>query len=269
MSGASLDLLGAQPTSVAARQQRRRSSSGSNSYDRRSPKAAAAAGVHGGYIGSVSAGIYKSFRERFMNGAGSGSSSSDVDYRVLRQRDVEAGKLSSSGSSSDEQEEDDEQEEGLSSSSVEDLFASEAERKKWHRKAQPERRSTTKGKQRRRRRKVSAARSGPGLGPGSVPGFPFRMQLTYLFRAVASIATVTCVTCRNLSATANCTRFIYDANRTRRDLIAASILVRLWRCSQYPRHDLLSFASSDNCINIYPLFLLDNCPTICHNVWGP
>lgn len=172
MSGASLDLLGAQPTSVAARQQRRRSSgSGSNSYDRRSPKAAAAAaGVHGGYIGSVSAGIYKSFRERFMNGAvsaGSGSSSSDVDYRVLRQRDAEAGQLSSSGSSSDEQEgEDDQEEEGLSSSSVEDLFASEAERRKWRRKAQPERRSTAKGKQRRRRRKVSAARSGPGFGAG-------------------------------------------------------------------------------------------------------
>lgn len=170
MSGASLDLLGAQPTSVAARQQRRRSSSGS--YDRRSPKAAAAAaGVHGGYIGSVSAGIYKSFRERFMNGAvsaGSGSSSSDVDYRVLRQRDAEAGKLSSSGSSSDEEqeEEDDEQEEGLSSSSVEDLFASEAERRKWRRKAQPERRSTAKGNRSRRRRKVSAAWSGPGSGAG-------------------------------------------------------------------------------------------------------
>lgn len=171
MSGASLDLLGAQPTSVAARQQRRRSSSGSNGYDRRSPKAAAAAGVHGGYIGSVSAGIYKSFRERFMNGAvsaGSGSSSSDVDYRVLRQRDAEAGQLSSSGSSSDEEQEgeDDEQEEELSSSSVEDLFASEAERRKWRRKAQPERRSTAKGKQRRGRRKVSAARSGPGFGAG-------------------------------------------------------------------------------------------------------
>lgn len=186
MSGASLDLLGAQPTSVAARQQRRRSSSGN--YDRRSPKAAAA-GVHGGYIGSVSAGIYKSFRERFMNGAvsaGSGSSSSDVDYRVLRQRDAEAGKLSSSGSSSDEEQEeeedDDQEEEGLSSSSVEDLFASEAERRKWRRKAQPERRSTAKGNRRRRRRKVSAARSGhglgPALGPESVPGFPFRMQLT-------------------------------------------------------------------------------------------
>lgn len=170
MSGASLDLLGAQPTSVAARQQRRRSSS-SNGYDRRSPKAAAAAaGVHGGYIGSVSAGIYKSFRERFMNGAvsaGSGSSSSDVDYRVLRQRDAEAGKLSSSGSSSEEeQEEEEDDEEGLSSSSVEDLFASEAERRKWRRKSQPERRSTAKGKQRRRRRKVSAARSGPGSGAG-------------------------------------------------------------------------------------------------------
>lgn len=167
MSGASLDLLGAQPTSVAARQQRRRSSS--NGYDRRSPKAAAAAaGVHGGYIGSVSAGIYKSFRERFMNGAvsaGSGSSSSDVDYRVLRQRDAEAGKLSSSGSSSDEEQEEDDEEE-LSSSSVEDLFASEAERRKWRRKAQPERRSTAKGNRRRRRRKVSAARSGPDFRAG-------------------------------------------------------------------------------------------------------
>lgn len=174
MSGASLDLLGAQPTSVAARQQRRRGSS-NGSYDRRSAKAATA-GVHGGssgYIGSVSAGIYKSFRERFMSGAGSagsGGSSSDVDYRALRQRDAEAGKLSSSDSSSDEQQQ--QEAEGLSSSSsVEDLFASEAER----RKTQPERRSTTKGK--RRRRKVSAARSGPGLGLCSGLAFHFACNL--------------------------------------------------------------------------------------------
>lgn len=176
MSGASLDLLGAQPTSVAARQQRRRGSS--SSYDRRSAKAAAA-GVHGGYIGSVSAGIYKSFRERFMSGAGSagsGGSSSDVDYRALRQRDAEAGKLSSSDSSSDEQQQ--QEAEGLSSSSsVEDLFASEAERRKWRRKTQPERRSTTKGK--RRRRKVSAARSGPGLGLCSGLAFHFACNLLW------------------------------------------------------------------------------------------
>lgn len=261
MSGASLDLLGAQPTSVAARQQRRRNSSGSNGYDRRSPKAAvAAAGVHGGYIGSVSAGIYKSFRERFMNGAvsaGSGSSSSDVDYRVLRQRDAEAGKLSSSGSSSDEEQEedDDQEEEGLSSSSVEDLFASEAERRKWRRKAQPERRSTAKGK-RSRRRKVSAARSGPGSGAG--------------VRAWLSIshATYLAMPCGGF----DCYRYVRDMSELvchselyTLYLIAASILVRLWQCSQYPLHDLLSFASSDNCINIYPLFLLDNCRTICHS----
>lgn len=181
MSGATLDLLGAQPTSVAARQQqqqRRRSS-----YDGRS-----AAGIHGGgsrpgYIGSVSAGIYKSFRERFMNGngsAGSGGSSdcSNVDYRVLRQRDAELGKLSSSGSSSEQELEEEEEQEGAlsSSSSVEDIFASEAERRKWRRKVQPEqqqqqqRRSTTKGK-RRRKRKVSAT-----LSYAPSPGFPFAIR---------------------------------------------------------------------------------------------
>jgi len=134
-------------TSVAARhktdKQRRSAASGS-----------VAAGIHGrgrSSIGSVSAVLYKSFRERFMssaNGSGSGSDAGG-NYRVLRQRDAETGimdnELSSNESSSDNELSQ------LSSSSVEDLFANEKERRNWRQK-RPERRRRAKGT----RRKVSA-----------------------------------------------------------------------------------------------------------------
>ncbi|KAH8307473.1 hypothetical protein KR044_012861, partial [Drosophila immigrans] len=131
--------MDAQSASVAsmprqkAAEQRRRSYVGS------------AAGVHGrSSIGSVSAVLYKSFRERFMSLSG-GSGSDSGNYRALRQRDAEAGRLdndlSSNGSSSDAELSQ------LSSSSVDDLFANETERRNWRQKL-PER--SRSGRSRRR-----------------------------------------------------------------------------------------------------------------------
>ncbi|XP_020798245.1 venom dipeptidyl peptidase 4 isoform X1 [Drosophila serrata] len=100
-------------------------------------RSAATAGVHGrGSIGSVSAGLYKAFRERFLS-----SDDSSGNYRKLRQRDAELGRNPSS--STDTSGEDGEP---SSSSSVEDLFASEADRRKWQRKTSEQRRRAARKK---------------------------------------------------------------------------------------------------------------------------
>ncbi|KAH8334766.1 hypothetical protein KR074_010347 [Drosophila pseudoananassae] len=97
-------------------------------------------GVHGrGSIGSVSAGLYKAFRERFLSSDESG------DYRKLRQRDAEAGRVGANASSSTESS-GEEADLPSSSSSVEDLFAKETERRKWQRKSSDQRRRAARRK---------------------------------------------------------------------------------------------------------------------------
>ncbi|KAH8379593.1 hypothetical protein KR009_005911 [Drosophila setifemur] len=97
---------------------------------------ASTAAVHGrGSIGSVSAGLYKAFRERFLSSDDSG------DYRKLRQRDAEIGVNASSPAESSGEEG-----EPSSSSSVEDIFASETERRKWRRKSSEQRRRAARRK---------------------------------------------------------------------------------------------------------------------------
>ncbi|KAH8294414.1 hypothetical protein KR054_012502 [Drosophila jambulina] len=100
-------------------------------------RSATTAGVHGrGSIGSVSAGLYKAFRERFLS-----SDDSSGNYRKLRQRDAELGRNGSSSTDSSG-----EDGEPSSSSSVEDLFASEADRRKWQRKTSEQRRRAARKK---------------------------------------------------------------------------------------------------------------------------
>ncbi|KAH8405979.1 hypothetical protein KR215_001367, partial [Drosophila sulfurigaster] len=150
--------LDAQSASVASAARQKAAEKRRRSYGH-------AAGIHGhsrgrsrsrSSIGSVSAVLYKSFRERFMSASGGSSSGGDGNYRVLRQRDAEAGRmdneLSSNASSSDGE---------LSqlssrSSSVDDLFANETERRTWRQKL-PERSQRSKRKVGRGRLKVSAA----------------------------------------------------------------------------------------------------------------
>lgn len=121
---AALQNLDSPPESVKKARTKRRSS-----YAGRTT---ATAGVHGrGSIGTISSGIIKSFRERFL----SNSSGDSGKYRKLRQRDAESGRMEASGSSSSGENED-----PSSSSSVEDLFANEAERRNWHRKTSEKRR---------------------------------------------------------------------------------------------------------------------------------
>ncbi|XP_060656606.1 venom dipeptidyl peptidase 4 isoform X1 [Drosophila nasuta] len=139
--------LDAQSASVASAARQKAAEKRRRSYGH-------AAGIHGhsrgrsrsrSSIGSVSAVLYKSFRERFMSASGGSSSGGDGNYRVLRQRDAEAGRmdneLSSNASSSDGE---------LSqlssrSSSVDDLFANETERRTWRQKL-PERSQRSKRK---------------------------------------------------------------------------------------------------------------------------
>jgi len=120
---AALENLRSPPESQSPQKPRRKRRS---SYAGRS---ASTAGVHGrGSIGTISSGIFKSFRERFL----SSSSGESANYRKLRQRDAETGRIGENASSSSESSGEDE--EPSSSSSVEDLFANEAERRKWQRK---------------------------------------------------------------------------------------------------------------------------------------
>ncbi|XP_032599445.1 venom dipeptidyl peptidase 4 isoform X2 [Drosophila grimshawi] len=140
-------MMGAQSTSVAETAFEAKLSARQRADKRRryGGRSAAAAGIHGhgrSSIGSVSAGIIKSFHDRFMSSAVSDAS----DYRVLRQRDAESGMtrldLDSSGSS------DVESLQGnisSSSSSVEDLFSNQTEREKLRRKL-PERKTRRKRK---------------------------------------------------------------------------------------------------------------------------
>ncbi|EDW41484.1 GM25473 [Drosophila sechellia] len=126
---AALQNLDSPPESVKKVRTKRRSS-----YAGRS---SSAAGVHGrGSIGTISSGIIKSFRERFL----SSSSGDSGKYRKLRQRDAESGRMASASSSSGEDED------PSSSSSVEDLFANEAERRNWHRKTSEKRRRNARKK---------------------------------------------------------------------------------------------------------------------------
>ncbi|TDG51215.1 hypothetical protein AWZ03_002302 [Drosophila navojoa] len=146
-----LDVTAAQSVD-ASRLSARQKASKRRSQGRRS--AAASAAIHG-RIASVGAGLYKSFRGRFKSSAGS---SEATDYRPLRQRDVEAGKLQNDLNSSDSSDV-----ESLhssdpgsgsgsgsgSDSSVENLFGNETEeRTQWRRK-----RKTTTAPMARRRRK--------------------------------------------------------------------------------------------------------------------
>jgi len=127
---AALQNLDSPPESVKKARTKRRSS-----YAGRTT---ATAGVHGrGSIGTISSGIIKSFRERFL----SNSSGDSGKYRKLRQRDAESGRMEASGSSSSGENED-----PSSSSSVEDLFANEAERRNWHRKTSEKRRRNARKK---------------------------------------------------------------------------------------------------------------------------
>uniref|UniRef100_A0A6P4FKQ8 Uncharacterized protein LOC108052532 n=1 Tax=Drosophila rhopaloa TaxID=1041015 RepID=A0A6P4FKQ8_DRORH len=102
-------------------------------------RSASTAGIHGrGSIGSISSGIFKAFRERFLSSDDSG------DYRKLRQRDAESGRMGANATSSTDSSGEDE--EPSSSSSVEDLFANEAERRKWQRKNSEHRRRAARKK---------------------------------------------------------------------------------------------------------------------------
>ncbi|EDV97328.1 GH14754 [Drosophila grimshawi] len=162
-------MMGAQSTSVAETAFEAKLSARQRADKRRryGGRSAAAAGIHGhgrSSIGSVSAGIIKSFHDRFMSSAVSDAS----DYRVLRQRDAESGMtrldLDSSGSS------DVESLQGnisSSSSSVEDLFSNQTEREKLRRKL-PERKT-------RRKRKVSDQRA---VDPSISAAFRFRRYHT-------------------------------------------------------------------------------------------
>ncbi|KAH8269938.1 hypothetical protein KR018_000057, partial [Drosophila ironensis] len=105
---------------------------------RRSSYGGRSASNASGSIGSVSSGLYKAFREKFVSSDESG------DYRKLRQRDAEAGRLGASASSSADSS--GEEGEPSSSSSVEDLFAGETERRKWQRKSSEQRRRSARGK---------------------------------------------------------------------------------------------------------------------------
>lgn len=149
-----LDMTAAQSASVAAsvcdaRLSARQKASKRRSQGRRS--AAATAGIHGS-IASVGAGLYKSFRERFKNSAASSAASSAVsDYRPLRQRDAEAGKLQNElnlSDSSDVESLQSSDSDSGSGSSVENLFGNETERGQWRKKKKP-------AVPRARRRKVS------------------------------------------------------------------------------------------------------------------
>ncbi|KRG06654.1 venom dipeptidyl peptidase 4 isoform X2 [Drosophila mojavensis] len=149
-----LDVTAAQSVD-ASRLSARQKASKRRSQSRRN--AAATAAIHG-RIASVGAGLYKSFRGRFKSSA----SSSEADYRPLRQRDVEAGKsqkdLNSSDSSDVESLQSSDPGSGSGSgsgigsdsdSSVENLFDNETEeRTKWRRQ-----RKTTTAPMARRRRK--------------------------------------------------------------------------------------------------------------------
>ncbi|XP_052848496.1 venom dipeptidyl peptidase 4 isoform X2 [Drosophila gunungcola] len=102
---------------------------------------ASTAGVHGrGSIGSISSGIFKAFRERFLSSDDSG------DYRKLRQRDAESGRMGAGANASSSTDSSGEDAEPSSSSSVEDLFSNEAERRKWQRKTSEQRRRTARKK---------------------------------------------------------------------------------------------------------------------------
>ncbi|KPU77939.1 uncharacterized protein Dana_GF24616, isoform C [Drosophila ananassae] len=128
----SLDESAAEPKPNSRPRAKRRSS-----YAGRS---ASTTGVHGrGSIGSVSAGLYKAFRDRFLSSDESG------DYRKLRQRDAEAGRVGANASSSTESS-GEEADLPSSSSSVEDLFAKETERRKWQRKSSEQRRRAARRK---------------------------------------------------------------------------------------------------------------------------
>ncbi|XP_037720430.1 venom dipeptidyl peptidase 4 isoform X2 [Drosophila subpulchrella] len=132
---AALENLRSPPESQSPQKPRRKRRS---SYAGRS---ASTAGVHGrGSIGTISSGIFKSFRERFL----SSSSGESANYRKLRQRDAETGRIGANASSSSESSGEDE--EPSSSSSVEDLFANEAERRKWQRKTSEQRRRAARKK---------------------------------------------------------------------------------------------------------------------------
>ncbi|XP_023171383.2 venom dipeptidyl peptidase 4 isoform X2 [Drosophila hydei] len=134
-----LDMTAAQSASVAAsvcdaRLSARQKASKRRSQGRRS--AAATAGIHGS-IASVGAGLYKSFRERFRNSA---ASSAVSDYRPLRQRDAEAGKLQNElnlSDSSDVESLQSSDSDSGSGSSVENLFGNETERGQWRKKKKP------------------------------------------------------------------------------------------------------------------------------------
>jgi len=132
---AALENLRSPPESQSSQKPRRKRRS---SYAGRS---ALTAGVHGrGSIGTISSGIFKSFRERFL----SSSSGESANYRKLRQRDAESGRIGANASSSSDSSGEDE--EPSSSSSVEDLFANEAERRKWQRKTSEQRRRAARKK---------------------------------------------------------------------------------------------------------------------------
>jgi len=132
---AALENLRSPPESQSPQKPRRKRRS---SYAGRS---ASTAGVHGrGSIGTISSGIFKSFRERFL----SSSSGESANYRKLRQKDAESGRIGANASSSSESSGEDE--EPSSSSSVEDLFANEAERRKWQRKTSEQRRRAARKK---------------------------------------------------------------------------------------------------------------------------